>query len=286
MNNNVSVLVIPDVHGRKFWKEAIDKFPKDIYPDLNIIFLGDYVDPYSSFEDITPEDAYNNFLEILEYIKNDSRIIPLIGNHDWHYFVNLDHSRIDRARERQIEKLFVNNLSYFRVTYSLDINNKKYIFSHAGVTKGWLNAVASMCKYEIENWNPVDIEQETDHRYIWMSKLQNINETYDLSLLEFCLKYYDEEFYSSPLSMISRYRGGWSWYGSCIWADLNEWNPYSTVIENKERNIFQIFGHTLIGGGDLDAAVIDEDNQFAMLDSRNAWIIDNKGSIINIKDIV
>ena len=48
MNNNVSVLVIPDVHGRKFWKEAINKFSKDIYPDLNIIFLGDYVDPYSS----------------------------------------------------------------------------------------------------------------------------------------------------------------------------------------------------------------------------------------------
>ena len=286
MNNNVSVLVIPDVHGRKFWKEAINKFSKDIYPDLNIIFLGDYLDPYSSFEDITPEDAYNNFLEILEYIKNDSRIIPLIGNHDWHYFVNLDHSRIDRARERQIEKLFVDNLSYFRVTYSLDINNKKYIFSHAGVTKGWLNAVASMARYEIDNWNSCGVNPRTDPRHIWMSELRLVNETNDLSLFEKCLKYYDEEFYSCPLSMISRYRGGWSWYGSCIWADLNEWNPYSTVIENKERNIFQIFGHTLIGGGDLDAAVIDEDNQFAMLDSRNAWIIDNKGSIINIKDIV
>jgi len=82
--------------------------------------------------------------------------------------------------------------------------------------------------------------------------------------------------------MISRYRGGWSWYGSCIWADLNEWNPYSSIIENKERNIFQIFGHTLTGGGDFDAAVIDKEHQFAMLDSRCAWKLDNENNLLKI----
>ena len=33
------ILVIPDIHGRIFWKDAT-KF------DGEIIFLGDYVDPY------------------------------------------------------------------------------------------------------------------------------------------------------------------------------------------------------------------------------------------------
>lgn len=37
MTNNI--LIIPDVHGRTFWKYAIDKYDK-------VIFLGDYLDPY------------------------------------------------------------------------------------------------------------------------------------------------------------------------------------------------------------------------------------------------
>ena len=33
-------LIIPDVHGRDFWKDAANRFPG------NIVFLGDYLDPY------------------------------------------------------------------------------------------------------------------------------------------------------------------------------------------------------------------------------------------------
>ena len=42
--------------GRIFWKEAIEKYNKDNYPNLTIVFLGDYVDPYD-FEGITRKDA-------------------------------------------------------------------------------------------------------------------------------------------------------------------------------------------------------------------------------------
>lgn len=35
------VLIIPDVHGRPFWKDAVQR-----YPDTDTIFLGDYHDPY------------------------------------------------------------------------------------------------------------------------------------------------------------------------------------------------------------------------------------------------
>ena len=37
------VLIFPDIHGRQFWKDAINKFPKDQYPNLKIIFLGHYL---------------------------------------------------------------------------------------------------------------------------------------------------------------------------------------------------------------------------------------------------
>ena len=36
------LLIIPDVHGREFWKDAVEE-----YPNLPVIFLGDYMDPYS-----------------------------------------------------------------------------------------------------------------------------------------------------------------------------------------------------------------------------------------------
>ena len=41
-----NILIIPDIHGRTFWKECIKCREYD-----EIIFLGDYLDPYS-FEGI------------------------------------------------------------------------------------------------------------------------------------------------------------------------------------------------------------------------------------------
>ena len=75
MNNKV--LVIPDVHGRRFWKkpcENIDNYDK-------VIFLGDYLDPYG-FEGITVDDAIENFKEIIDFKKkNSEKVIMLLGNH-------------------------------------------------------------------------------------------------------------------------------------------------------------------------------------------------------------
>ena len=41
-------VIIPDVHGRKFWRSAVQGHEED-----KIIFLGDYVDPYD-WEEILP----------------------------------------------------------------------------------------------------------------------------------------------------------------------------------------------------------------------------------------
>ena len=114
--NNKQILIIPDVHGRTFWKEAINKFPKNEFPNMEIIFLGDYLDPYTGYEDINKEQAYENFKEIIEVAQNDERITLLIGNHDWHYFVYLDDCRIDKLRERNIEKIFIDNIQLFRLS--------------------------------------------------------------------------------------------------------------------------------------------------------------------------
>lgn len=273
----MKAIIIPDVHGRTFWKDAISKYPQEQYPDIKIIFLGDYLDPYTSIENISKEDAYNNFLEILELINNDSRVVPLIGNHDWHYFVNLDTCRIDKARERDIEKLFKDNISKFRLTYTIEINGKKYIFTHAGITQGWLDDIAISARYEIDQWNHGGVDKNHDEKFLWMSELRLINESYNFELLEECLKHYDDSFYSGPMSMISRERGGWNAYGSCIWADISE-HVYD---ESNIGDYYQIFAHTITYPKYIP--IIPEDRNWAMLDCGHAFTLDDENRILIVK---
>ena len=51
-----NILVIPDLHGRTFWKEPIAH--KEDFD--HIVFLGDYFDPYH-WESINQQDAIENF---------------------------------------------------------------------------------------------------------------------------------------------------------------------------------------------------------------------------------
>ena len=107
--NNKQILIIPDVHGRTFWKEAINKFPKNEFPNMEIIFLGDYIDPYPR-EKITPESALKRFKRIIKLKKKyPERITLLIGNHDFHY---IDGSRrgcrMDYYNKDEICSLFIN----------------------------------------------------------------------------------------------------------------------------------------------------------------------------------
>ena len=77
----MNILIVPDVHGRTFWrraKELVKNYQK-------IIFLGDYLDPYS-YEGINPDMAFIEFLDIIEFKKKyPKKVTLLLGNHDLHY---------------------------------------------------------------------------------------------------------------------------------------------------------------------------------------------------------
>jgi len=272
------ILIIPDVHGRKFWKEAINKFPKQEYPNLQIIFLGDYLDPYP-FENISQEEAFDNFIEILNLSIIDNRITYLIGNHDWHYFVNLDTCRIDKAREKDIEAMFKDNISKFRLTYTLELNGCKYLFSHAGITQKWLNDISAMAAQEYNEWNPGEpgttnyVDPETDEDYKWIGELSQIKDTNNFELLEKCLQNYDNNFYTCPISMISRERGGWYPHGSLIWADIQE-----HLNQQPLDDYYQIFAHSLSYPNYQQFDYEINDN-WAMLDASQAFIIDQENNI-------
>ena len=83
------VLVIPDIHCRKFWRKAI---ANNIHRVDKVIFLGDYLDPYinefafidnmecKSYSDT--EGVLNMMNDIISLKKNEpDKYILLCGNH-------------------------------------------------------------------------------------------------------------------------------------------------------------------------------------------------------------
>ena len=182
MEKRNEILIIPDVHGREFWKEPVKECLGKV---RKIVFLGDYLDPYPH-ENIDPEIAINNFKEIIELKRsNPDDIILLYGNHDCHYtnYMGMDIfpcSRYSRFYAQDIKPLFENNKDLFRLFYK----NDKYVFSHAGIEKEWMK------KY---------------------CKCNSLGE-----LLE------NENKAKGCLWIVSCLRGGFENFGSPVWSDVRE----------------------------------------------------------------
>ena len=201
-------LVVPDVHGRNFWKEPCKNFDK--YE--KIVFLGDYVDPYG-YEGITKENAIDNFKEIIFFAKEHSdKVILLLGNHclpyiSDYFLCNANGGRHDNKRHNEIKKLYLDNIKLFSLAYEDVINNKRYLFSHAGVCLSWFN------KYKDE--------------------IKELSASAINALLE-------SEDGIKPLCDVGASRFGRDKVGSMVWADCDDHSLKSEEIEN----IYQIFGHS------------------------------------------
>ena len=57
--NGTTMIIIPDVHGRTFWRQAVNEY----LGKEHILFLGDYLDPYA-YEGIDGELANMQFLTL------------------------------------------------------------------------------------------------------------------------------------------------------------------------------------------------------------------------------
>lgn len=173
------ILIVPDVHGRSFWHKA-----EELVNDVDkIVFLGDYLDPYEH-EGITFDMALEEFKKILNFKdKYNDKVILLIGNHDCHYISTsfMDCSRLNYLKRQDIHELYMKHIDKFNLIWEYN----KWLFSHAGVYKGWMD----LCQFTIN-----DLKDFTTFR--------------------------EEKF--SSLECLSFYRGGWNNTGSCVWADIRE----------------------------------------------------------------
>lgn len=191
-DNNPILLIIPDIHGRLFWISSTRK-----YPDLPVIFLGDYLDPYTHYEDILPSEALANFKEILDFKKaNMERVTLLLGNHDIHYFdKDMNSSRKDKEHYDEIHQIFSENLSMFKLAMTVRTEEKDFLFTHAGVDLGWL-------RYRMPKVNVNDVHN--------ICKSLNDKLMTEESLFDFVF---------NGLMDVSASRWGYARYPSPVWTD-------------------------------------------------------------------
>lgn len=236
------MIIIPDVHGRSFWKNAI----KEKKENEKVVFLGDYLDSYSSEFDtiagsyITKESTLENFKEILEYAKSNPKdVILLLGNHDTEYFLGTPDCRMDINNFDEISKLFMSNLKLFDVAYYIKEGNLTYTFSHTCLTKGWIEKNFSY--FGKDEDDPTIIEVIEEINYMLHGNLENFSGL------------------GKILGQVGASRWGWCEFGSIVWADMSDLQP------GEWPGVHQIFGHTQ----QREYPVYNED--FSMLDCRKAF---------------
>ena len=238
------LLIIPDVHGRLFWLSATRK-----YPELPVIFLGDYLDPYTYYDGILPSEALANFKEILAYKKAyKERVTLLLGNHDIHYFDReLNSSRKDRMNYDAIHQLYKKNLPLFKLAMTLCTGGKGFLFTHAGVDPRWLTL--RMPEVDANDMNSI------------CSALNSKLESEPVLL----------DFVKNALMDVSASRWGYARYPSPVWTDETD----HQYMRERLPDVYQIFGHTQ----QESEPIITE--HYACLDCRRAFQLTDKGNIIN-----
>lgn len=227
------VYLLGDIHGRSFWRPILDIDPTTYD---KVIFLGDYSDPYS-YEGFTHDDAIRELTDIVQFKKdNPDKVVLLLGNHD---LTNVDPDiftacRWSREHYPKYKELITDQLDLYQICYEFEQDGQLYTASHAGIGKPWFDSISAG---------------------------NTKNQTHG----EFLNELFQNKEYP-PFGMISFYRGGMYRYGSCVWADLNEFNKHH---HHLDANIIQIVGHTQ----QVTDPVI-KDNLWC-LDCRKIFILEN-----------
>lgn len=239
---NIKYLIVPDVHGRGFWRQPVEETLKDT--DAVIIYLGDFLDPYKT--EWAPGEDYqqisiSTFQEILDLKKQyPDRIILLLGNHDCGYCISPDicSCRMDYLNAGNIRQIFRDNRELFKIAWECMVNGQHYVFTHAGILKGWVKQV---WREAAEKINVVDA-------------LNNAWDTNDRRILD-------------TLGSYDGYRGwGGDTYGSPVWSDIRSW----TKVTQEETYGYNIVGHTMCKA----PVVLDT---IADLDCQQTFYIDEQG---------
>lgn len=232
------VLVVPDVHGRTFWKEPCEKW------DGEIIFLGDFFDPYPQEGIENPDENSKQAINFI--LDNKDRCSVLLGNHDAPYLF----SGFTRSSRYSNNPEYREWLGKIKDLIKTVIIKNEVIFSHAGITDDWAHEFLYYCmKYE-------DLDCD-----LVLETAQILQDT--------PLSEYDDSYIRS-LDMIGSSRGGIDGIGSCIWADITEhFNRKISGFVPKTYPKFQVFAHTWVKYPIMQEC-------FACLDVQKCFVVDTQ----------
>ena len=208
----MKILTIGDVHGRKVWKNIVERYIDRVD---KIIFTGDFADPYDK---ISEYDILEQVYEIFDFYDDYPDKVQFIwGNHDIHY-LNDERSiasRYNPKLQQHLGKLYTEYKNKFKIAYKY----KNYIWTHAGISETWAKRHKKLMeqKYNLkEDYSNID------------DVLNNI--------------------FNSPnrhiLSEIGFKRNGTNMSGGPLWCDLEElYNPrWIDIIPGYH----QIVGHSQV----------------------------------------
>ena len=152
------ILVIADLHGLNVWKNMVNKENFD-----RVIFLWDYVDSFT----VSDNDVIKNLTEIIEYKKNNrEKVILLLWNHDIQYIWGWNWCSWYRSSYAWvIGILFKENIGLFKVIHK----EWGFLFSHAWITKKWLEMVENKL-----TCSGIEINSEDDFNKLLWSHFINL----------------------------------------------------------------------------------------------------------------
>lgn len=213
------IYVIPDVHGRDFYKPILN------IKDKPIVFLGDYLDPYG-YEGITDKHAIENFEEILDFAKSNNNVTLLVGNHDESYIWSfMGFERTSHIYYNKLHKLYRDNIKLFKPCLKRD----GVLFTHAGVSNGWINMINKGFELAKSSFR---LTQDNIDVYIG-------NEFEKELEFDTAVNHMWDHYLRSQIFCIGYARWGDSPNGGPFWNDFNDeyWNP-------EGWDLIQVFGHT------------------------------------------
>ena len=136
----MKTIIIGDIHGRPYWRQIIDIEQPD-----KVVFLGDFV---TTHENYTAEQQLVELRAILDYAEDHNCII-IRGNHDTQA-LGYYWARCHPVVTGNIREYFgspKNRDRFLKLSqwcHVLEVNDKKYICSHAGISKKWLSEILKL----------------------------------------------------------------------------------------------------------------------------------------------
>lgn len=128
----MKICVLGDIHGLKRWREIVADERDNVD---RFLFLGDYVDDKT--QGSTPQEQAENLREILEFAQDFKAVDLLVGNHDMQYAGGSLCNTPSAELENLLHDVIVGGVK--NGTLKVCAEYGRYLFSHAGVSRAWLN---------------------------------------------------------------------------------------------------------------------------------------------------